>query len=97
VSLELFVLCTKTQKVTHIVFVIQEFEEAFIAHFIVKLSNGTYIDPTYGNITTCLDLHKVHEYKTTNFKAVKALLCGKDYIYNLLPWYLKLFTSPKEF
>jgi len=66
-----------------------------VAHFIVKLKDGTYIDPTYGNMSGVLDKYHIaiEEYSIDSFKPDKDLQNLKDYIYNLQPWYFNLFIG----
>ena len=69
-----------------------------VAHFIVKLNNGTYIDPTFGNVTSKAYSHFIplEEYNIKTFKPNRELLNLKFYLYSLLPWYLKLFVSKND-
>lgn len=84
--------------VTAIVAVAQVFSDnTCVAHFIVKLKNGAYIDPTYGNLTGELDeyLIEIKEYSIENFDPIKELIYLKNYLFNLQPWYIRLFTKNK--
>lgn len=65
------------------------------AHFVVKLNDGTYHDPTYGNLSGVLDSYciPIEEYKVDSFNPSRELQNLKDYIYSLQPWYFNLFRG----
>ena len=65
------------------------------AHFIVKLYDGTYIDPTYGNLANTLYDYciVIEEYKIDTFKPNRELENLQNYLKSLRPWYLRLFTK----
>ena len=80
--------------VVAIVGVMQVFNDATgVAHFIVKLDDGTYLDPTYGNLSEVLYEYciVIEEYKVDTFNPNRELQNLKDYLYSLQPWYSKLF------
>lgn len=89
-----------SKKVKNIVSGIQMFDDDAVAHFIIELKNGKYIDITYGNVAYALysDFIIVKKYNDfSNFNAGRELDNMKEYIYNMLPFYLKLLTNKKEF
>lgn len=61
------------------------------AHFIVELKDGSFIDPTYGNM---IDLYSycipIEKYDPTKFSPNRELSNLKAYFQGLLPWYLRL-------
>ena len=86
-------------KVNCIVGCLQVFDDSTdhsaVAHFVVKLNDGTYIDPTYGNMT---DLYwyliPIEEYQISKFNPNRELTNLKRHLHNLLPWWLRLITTP---
>lgn len=74
-------------------------DSSMVAHFVVKMNNGDIIDPTFGRLssTSYSYLIVIESYKISTFNPNRELTNLKKYIYNLLPWYLKLFTSYKGF
>lgn len=79
-----------------IVGVLQVFNDhTGVAHFIVKLKDGTYIDPTYGNMSGVMDSYHIaiEEYAIESFKPNRELQNLKEYLYNLQPWYFNLFRG----
>ena len=65
-----------------------------VAHFILKMDDGTYFDPTYGNMSGILDSYhiQIEEYKIENFSPDRELYNLKEYLYNLNPWLWRLFN-----
>lgn len=83
-------------KVKSIVGVAQVFNDhSCVAHFIIQLLDGTYIDPTYGNMTK--ELYKycipIEYYNVSTFKPSRELQNLKDYLFSLTPWYFRLFRK----
>lgn len=64
------------------------------AHFILELNDGSFIDPTYGNM---IDLYSycipIEKYDPTKFSPNRELSNLKAYFHGLLPWYLRLITK----
>ena len=83
-------------KVESIVGVVQVFSSGdCCAHFIVKLKDGTYIDPTYGNMSGTLDSYHIpiETYSIQSFSPNRELQNLKDYIKQLQPWYKRWLCS----
>lgn len=83
----------RKQNVDKILGVAQVFnDQTCVAHFIVRLTNGTYIDPTYGNLTDILYSHNIiiEEYEVNTFNPNRELQNLKDYLFSLRPWYYRL-------
>ena len=81
-------------KVKSIVGVAQVFnDDSCVAHFIIQLIDGTYIDPTYGNMTKELYSYciPIERYVIDTFNANRELQNLKDYLFSLQPWYYRLF------
>ena len=82
------------KKVKHILGVAQVFSDnTCVAHFIIELNDGTYIDPTYGNMAKHLYNYCVpfERYEVKTFNPNRELQNLKDYLFSLQPWYYKLF------
>ena len=82
------------KKVKHIVGVAQVFSDnSCVAHFIVELYDGTYIDPTYGNMSKLLYSYcvPIERYEIKTFNSSRELQNLKDYLFSLQPWYYRLF------
>lgn len=82
-------------KVKYIVGCLQVFpNDEAVAHFILELSDGTFIDPTYGNM---VDLYSycipIEKYVPSKFNPNRELSNLKAYIHGLLPWYLRLINK----
>lgn len=88
-----------SKKVKSIVGGIQIFSDDTVAHFIIELNTGEFIDVTYGNLAYSLynDFVIVKRYDWQEFNAGQELANIKEHIYELLPFYLRLFTNPNEF
>ena len=88
-----------SEKVKSIVGGIQIFSDDLVAHFIIELNTGEYIDVTYGNLAYTLyeDFVIVKKWHWQEFNAGLELMNMKEHIYDLLPFHLKLLTNPKEF
>ena len=83
-------------KVKSIVGVAQVFSDnTCVAHFILELADGTYIDPTYGNMSTKLYSYcvPIERYKIESFEPNRELQNLKDYLFSLQPWYYRLFRT----
>lgn len=82
-----------TQIVDKIIGVAQVFDDGkCVAHFVIKLKNGNYIDPTHGNISGLYDsLIPLKEYKPESFNPYYELTSLKDYIFEMNPWYYRWF------
>ena len=61
--------------------------------FILKMDDGTYFDPTYGNMSGILDSYHIpiEEYKIDNFSPNRELTNLQKYLYNLNPWLWRFF------
>jgi len=70
-------------------------DQTGVAHFVVKLYDGTIIDPTYGNLATTQYsyLLPLQEYKINSFSPNRELINLKKYLFNQLPWHRRLFSS----
>jgi len=81
------------KKVKHILGVAQVFNDnSCVAHFIIELNNGIYIDPTYGNMTKQLYSYciPIERYDVKTFNSNRDLQNLKDYLFSLQPWYYRL-------
>lgn len=66
-------------------------------HFILELRDGTFIDPTYGNmIELYLYFIPIENYDPTTFIPDRELNNLKKYFHSLLPWYKRLFTNKRN-
>ena len=83
------------EKVKHIVGCLQVFSDDYTcAHFIIELKDGSFIDPTYGNMPELYSyVIPIERYKPENFVPNRELQYLKNYIHSLLPWYKRLFTK----
>lgn len=88
-----------SEKVKSIVGGIQIFSDDVVAHFIIELNTGEYIDVTYGNLAYALyeDFVIVKKWNWQEFNAGGELMSMKQYIYDLLPFHLKILTNANEF
>ena len=80
-------------KVKSIVGVLQVFDDSEgVAHFILEMVDGTYYDPTYGNMSGILDSYciAIEYYKVESFKPDRELQNLKDYLFSLRHWFYKL-------
>ena len=68
------------------------------AHFIIDLKDGKFIDPTYGNVTTKLYSYfiPIEAYVPSSFNPNRELINLKQYFYNLLPWWIRLFKNKDD-
>jgi len=74
-----------TGKVKCIVGGVQVFTDCVVAHFVVKLKDGTFVDPTYGNMSEMYESFiVVKKYKIKDFEPLDALMNMKRTIYNQL-------------
>lgn len=83
-------------KVRNIVAGIQVFSDGPIAHFVIELNNGLYVDPTYGNVSTQMYEHFIPIKTYDDFDSFvpnEELMNMKQYIYDMLPLRFKLFTD----
>ena len=84
------------KKVKYILGVAQVFsDDSCVAHFIIELNDGTFIDPTYGNMTEALYKYcvPIERYEVNTFKPNRELQNLKDYLFSLQPWYYRLFNK----
>lgn len=84
------------KKVKCILGVAQVFnDEDCVAHFIVELIDGTFIDPTYGNMAKQLYSYciPIERYEISTFSPNRELQNLKDYLFSIQPWYYRLFKS----
>ena len=82
-----------TDKVRSIVGVLQVFYDSEgVAHFILEMIDGTYYDPTYGNMSGILDSYciPIEYYKVESFKPTRELQNLKDYLFSLRHWFYRL-------
>ena len=80
-------------KVKSIVGVLQVFNDSEgVAHFILEMADGTYYDPTYGNMSGILDSHfiPIEYYKIDSFNPSRELQNLKDYLFSLRHWFYRL-------
>ena len=80
-------------KVKSIVGVLQVFNDSeAVAHFVLEMADGTYYDPTYGNMSGILDSHciPIEYYKVESFKPTRELQNLKDYLFSLRHWFYRL-------
>lgn len=80
-------------KVKSIVGVLQVFNDSeAVAHFILEMADGTYYDPTYGNMSGIMDSYciPIEYYKVESFKPVRELQNLKDYLFSLRHWFYRL-------
>ena len=80
-------------KVKSIVGVLQVFNDSEgVAHFILEMIDGTYFDPTYGNMSGILDSYciPIEYYKVESFKPTRELQNLKNYLFSLRHWFYRL-------
>ena len=80
-------------KVKSIVGVLQVFNDSEgVAHFVLEMVDGTYYDPTYGNMSGIMDSYciPIEYYKVESFKPVRELQNLKDYLFSLRHWFYRL-------
>ena len=80
-------------KVKSIVGVLQVFNDSEgVAHFILEMVDGTYSDPTYGNMSGIMDSYciPIEYYKVESFKPTRELQNLKDYLFSLRHWFYRL-------
>ena len=80
-------------KVKSIVGVLQVFNDSEgVAHFVLEMVDGTYYDPTYGNMSGIMDSYciPIEYYKVDSFKPVRELQNLKDYLFSLRHWFYRL-------
>lgn len=80
-------------KVKSIVGVLQVFNDSeCVAHFILEMVDGTYHDPTYGNMSGIMDSHciPIEYYKVESFNPTRELQNLKDYLFSLRHWFYRL-------
>ena len=85
-------------KVRSIVGVLQVFNDSeCVAHFILEMADGTYFDPTYGNMSGILDSYciPIEYYKVESFKPTRELQNLKDYLFSLRHWFYRLTHKNK--
>lgn len=86
-------------KVESIIGGIQVFKNGdSVAHFIVKMKDGTYRDPSYGRLSSVnySYLIPIEEYSIRGFSPNRELRNLKEYLFSKLPWYVRLFSSPNS-
>lgn len=84
------------EKVQTVIGVAQVFgDNTTCAHFILKLVDGSYFDPTYGNMSEVLYSHNVviEEYKVEGFNPNRELQGLKDYLFSMRSWIYRLTHS----
>ena len=80
-------------KVKSIVGVLQVFNDSEgVAHFVLEMTDGTYYDPTYGNMSGILDSYciPIEYYKVESFIPARELQNLKDYLFSLRHWFYRL-------
>ena len=80
-------------KVKSIVGVLQVFNDSEgVAHFVLEMADGTYHDPTYGNMSGIMDSYciPIEYYKVESFKPARELQNLKDYLFSLRHWFYRL-------
>lgn len=88
--------CTLNKtKVKSIVGCLQVYSDnSTCAHFIVELKDGSFIDPTFGNMTKLYSyVIPIEKYNPEEFAPNRELQNLKNYVHSLLPWYLRLTNS----
>lgn len=83
-------------KVKSIVGVAQVFSNnKCVAHFVLEMTDGTYFDPTYGNMSGVLDSYciPIEYYKVDSFTPNRELTNLQNYINSLNPWYHRWFNQ----
>lgn len=83
-------------KVKSIVGVAQVFSDnECIAHFVLEMIDGTYYDPTYGNMSGIMYSYciPIEYYKIDSFKPNRELGNLQNYINSLNPWYHRWFNQ----
>jgi len=67
------------------------------AHFILKMKDGTYFDPTYGNMADKLYKYNIfiESYDVSSFSPNRELQNLKDHLYNMRSWWYKLTHENK--
>lgn len=81
------------EKVNSIVGVLQVFNDSeCVAHFVLEMVDGTYYDPTYGNMSGILDNYciPIEYYKVESFNSNRELQNLKDYLFSLRHWFYRL-------
>ena len=80
-------------KVKSIVGVLQVFNDSEgVAHFVLEMVDGTYYDPTYGNMSGIMDSYciPIEYYKVESFIPARELQNLKDYLFSLRHWFYRL-------
>ena len=80
-------------KVKSIIGVLQVFNDSeCVAHFVLEMVDGTYYDPTYGNMSGIMDSYciPIEYYKVESFKPNRELQNLKDYLFSLRHWFYRL-------
>ena len=80
-------------KVKSIVGVLQVFNDSeCVAHFVLEMVDGTYYDPTYGNMSGIMDSYciPIEYYNVESFKPNRELQNLKDYLFSLRHWFYRL-------
>lgn len=83
-------------KVKSIVGVMQVFsDQTGVAHFVLALTDGTYFDPTYGNMSGILDSYciPIEYYSIDTFNPNRELANLQNYLFSLRPKTYQLFNS----
>ena len=86
----------KHKNIKYIHGVAQVFKDQEIcAHFIIGLIDGSFFDPTYGNMSNVLYSYciSIEKYEISSFDPNRELQNLKNYLFNLQPWYYRLFKS----
>ena len=80
-------------KVKSIVGVLQVFNDSEgVAHFVLEMVDGTYYDPTYGNMSGIMDSYciPIEYYKVDSFNPARELQNLKNYLFSLRNWFYRL-------
>ena len=80
-------------KVKSIVGVLQVFNDSEgVAHFVLEMVDGTYYDPTYGNMSGIMDSYciPIEYYKVDSFNPARKLQNLKNYLFSLRNWFYRL-------
>lgn len=66
-----------------------------VAHFVVELNDGTFIDPSMGNLSSSYDdyLILIEKYNIDTFHPNRELANLKDYFFSLRSFWYRLFHS----
>lgn len=86
------------KKVAYIVGGCQVWSNMIVAHFIIELKDGTYVDPTYGNMTKLFESFLImRRYEKDEFLPEEGLYKLKRKLYHYLPRRVRDVETVKYF